>query len=91
MADAANIARRFRNGETVRAIAAELGCSVQSVYKRLRRAGIAIKRLRNPGALDPPQQGGRPSWSKPDAELRSLAREGRREIQAALAKMPPDA
>ena len=64
------IARRIANGETIAAIAAELGWHPNSVYRALRRHRDAARA----------NSAQRPAWSHPSPALLAMAHELRREI-----------
>jgi transposase len=72
----------YRSGVSARAIAAQHGRSLQTVYTYLKRAGVALQpRTKRPHRPRP----GRPDWSYPSDELIAEVHAARREMLAALA------
>jgi hypothetical protein len=82
LAKAARWAREIAEGTPVALIAFDEKVSRTRVYQLLSEFRNQTEPLPVP-APPPTDDGERPAWSYPDAELLAVAREGRREIEAA--------
>ena len=95
----AEIARRYLAGESSKVIAADLRCSVRTIFLRLAKAGVAPRpqgKVKPVGPANPRWTGGKPAsrrrWEQANPERYALVRSGWRAVRTALKRgvlVPP--